>query len=124
MQVKELIRTPVTTCSTKTNVGEARDIMVVKKFSALPVVEIHENEVTLKGIVSYHDLVGVYNDEINVQQVMTANATVVSSDTDVRDAAKIMIEKKIHHLVVVDDGEVKGIISSFDYVRIVANSGV
>ena len=122
MQVKDLIRTPVITCSTKTNVGEARDIMTIKKFSALPVVELHEDQITLKGIISYHDLVGVYNDEINVQQVMTSNATVVSSDTDVKEAAKIMMEQKIHHLVVVDEGDVKGIISSFDYVRIVAEA--
>ena len=121
MKVKDLIRRPVTTCSTSTNVGEARDLMAVKKFSALPVVELHDDKVTLKGIVSQQDLVGVYNDEINVQQVMTSNVTTVSSDKKVKKAARVMIKNKIHHLVVVDDDEIKGIISSFDFVKIVAD---
>lgn len=122
MIVKELVRTPVITCSTETNVGEARDIMVVKKFSAIPVVELHEDNVTLKGIVTYQDLVGVYEDGINIQQVMTSSITKVSSETHVKDAAQIMVDKKIHHLVVMDNEEIKGIISSFDFVRVVAKS--
>ena len=120
MTVKDLIVTPVTTCSITTNVGEARDLMTVKKFSALPVVEIEGEKVTLKGIVSYFDLSGVYDDRINIQQVMTSNAEVISINATVREAAQLMVRKKIHHLVAMEEDEIAGIVSSFDFVKVVA----
>ncbi len=122
MLVKELIVSPVTTCSVTTNVGEARDLMTIKKFSALPVVKVDNGSVILKGIVSYFDLSGVYDDRINIQQVMTSNAEVISIDATVQEAAQLMLQKKIHHLVAVDGNEIYGIISSFDFVKVVARS--
>ena len=122
MKVKDLIRTPVTTCSTNTNVGQARDLMTIKKFSALPVVELEGEGVTLKGIVSFHDLVGIYDDGINIQQAMTATVKTIDSNASIREAADLMLDQRIHHLVVVDDGQIKGIISSFDFLRLVVNS--
>ena len=53
MKVKDLIKSPVTTCTTSADVGEVRDLMSVKRFSAMPVVELDEEKATLKGIVSY-----------------------------------------------------------------------
>ncbi len=121
MKVKDLIVPPVTTCTLTADLWEVRDLMNVKKISAIPVVEIHGSTVKLRGIVTHYDLVGVVDDNVSIQQVMTTTVTVVSSDTSVKDAAKLMIEKKTHHLVVKDE-EVKGIISSFDFVKIVAES--
>ena len=120
MKVKDLIKSPVTTCTTSADVGEVRDLMSVKKFSAMPVVELDEDKATLKGIVSYHDLAGVQDDDINVQQVMTYTVNVIDYDATINEAARIMMDKHIHHLVVMREGQIAGIISSFDFVRVVA----
>ena len=124
MQVKDLIRSPVTTCSVNTNIGEARDLMLVKKFSALPVVEISGTEVRLKGIVSHLDLVGVIDDQANIQQVMSSKITSISPEASIKEAASLMLSKRLHHLVVMDDDQIKGIISSFDFLKIIADSKV
>lgn len=119
MQVKDIIVTPVTSCSDKTDVAAARELMRFKKFSALPVVKLEEGKAKILGIISFADLAGVYDDNINVQQIMTTNVYSVHPEATIREAAQIMVEKGIHHLVVKDE-HIQGIISSFDFVKIVA----
>ena len=121
MQVKELLRSPVTTCSKDTDVAAARDLMRLKGYSSLPVVKLDDGKAVILGIISYADLVGVYDDNINVQQVMTENVHSVHPEASIKEAAQLMVEKGIHHLVVKDE-RIQGIISSFDFVKIVANN--
>lgn len=122
MQVNDLITLPVTTCTTSMDIGGVRDLMNLKNFSALPVVESREDQFVLKGIVSYQDLAGVYDDNINVQQVMSTEVTTISPNASVQEAALSMISHRIHHLVVVDNEKIVGIISSYDFLKLVADT--
>lgn len=122
MTVKDLIKPPVTTCTIKTGVAGARDLMTLKKISALPVVEVKGEDITLRGIVSFADLAGVYDDNINIQQVMTHDVTVIPLETTVQEAASIMFENRIHHLVVMNGDKITGIVSSLDFVKLVADN--
>ena len=122
MKVKEIIVTPVTTCSDKTDVAAARELMRFKKFSALPVVRVDEGKVKILGILSYADLAGVYDDNINVQQIMSTDVKSINPEASIQEAAQLMVDEGIHHLVVKDD-HIQGIISSFDFVKYVAKQG-
>ena len=122
MTIQDLINPPVTTCTINTDIAGARDLMTLKKISALPVVETDGEQIKLRGIVSFFDLAGVYDDTINIQQVMTQDVQVIPLLTSVQEAASIMIEKRIHHLVVMDGERIAGIVSSLDFVKIVAES--
>lgn len=122
MQVNDLITLPVTTCTTSMDIGGVRDLMNLKNFSALPVVESKEDQIVLKGIVTYQDLAGVYDDNINVQQVMSTEVTTVAPTASVQEAALSMISHRIHHLVVLDDEKIVGIISSYDFLKLVADT--
>lgn len=124
MQVKDIIVTPVTACDINSDIGQVRDLMNQKKISALPVVHIEKDSVKLRGIVSFQDLAGVYDDSINVQQVMTTDVVAVSPEATIQEAARTMIDRKIHHLVVSDKGDIKGIVSSLDFVKLVAESSL
>ncbi len=115
---------PVTTCTLTADVGGIRDLMKQKGISALPVVEVSNGDARIRGIVSYFDLAGVYDDNVNIQQVMTPNVAVVSADYSAEEAAKVMLDKQIHHLVVIDKGEIVGMVSSMDFVRLVAGKKV
>ena len=122
MQVKELIVTPVASCLTSTDVGSARDLMTLKKISALPVVDVVDDQAKLKGIVSIFDLAGVYDDTINIKQVMSKDIHAIAPDASIQEAAEMMIEHKIHHLIAMEGEKIVGIISSFDFVKLVADS--
>lgn len=60
-------------------------------------------------------------DEIFVAQLMTSDLETVTPDTLVEDAAERMLERGIGSLIVVDDsGALAGILTSTDFVQIVA----
>lgn len=59
-------------------------------------------------------------DDIFVARLMSADPITVTPDTLVEEAANVMLEHDIGSVVVVDDGEVEGILTSTDFVKIVA----
>lgn len=120
MKVRDIINTPVTTITTDSDVATARDLMNMKKISVLPVVEVDVDTVEVEGIISQQDLNGVYDDNIQLSQIMTTKIYAVDPDLSVQRAAEIMLDKKIHHLIVMEDDDLIGIISSMDMVKIVA----
>ena len=62
--------------------------------------------------------------ERTVAEAMTPSVWSVTSDTPVRDAARVMLDNRIHRVLVVDAGRLIGIVSSSDIVRAVADKGL
>ncbi|WP_280537324.1 CBS domain-containing protein [Halopenitus sp. POP-27] len=62
-------------------------------------------------------------DDILVGRVMTSEAITVHPDTFVEEAASLLLENDIGSLIVVDDdGRLEGILTTTDFVHIVAAS--
>jgi CBS domain-containing protein len=61
-------------------------------------------------------------DKLQVSKVMTKAPATVQSGTPIRDAAKLMVEKKIGCLPVVDNGKLTGIVTEIDMLRLLADS--
>ena len=73
----------------------------------------------LVGIFTERDVLrlagaGAHLDEVKVADVMTRTPATISPDDDVFDAARVMGERKIRHLPVVQDGHVLGIVGIRD----------
>ena len=51
---------------------------------------------------------------------MATMVHVVHKNSSAQAAAKMMLRHEVHHIVVMDDGEIIGIISSLDFVKLVA----
>ena len=98
-------------------VSQVRDLMTQRKIHAVPVVG-HDHEIA--GIVTSTDLVPGLDPDTPVSEVMTAAVHTVSPNGDARDAARMMLEHRIHHLVVTHKKRTVGIISSYDLLRVVA----
>ena len=56
-------------------------------------------------------------DMLTIPQVMTSKPKTVSSDTIIRDLAEIFAKEDFHALPVVDNGELKGIVTTTDVVK-------
>ena len=82
----------------------------------------------LVGVITLRDIVRAALAEPDITQVqvknyMTTQPWVVSPDSSVTDIAARMINHNIEHVPVVQDGEVVGIVSSFDLVAYLALQG-
>ena len=56
-------------------------------------------------------------DMLTISQVMTSKPQTVSSDTIIRDLAEIFVKEDFHALPVVDNGQLKGIVTTTDVVK-------
>lgn len=54
---------------------------------------------------------------LSISQVMTSKPKTVSSDTIIRDLAEIFVKEEFHALPVVDNGELKGIVTTTDVMK-------
>ncbi len=72
------------------------------------------------GMVTRTDLLR-NPEEDQIAMLMTRNPHVVKPDDPLVDAARILVEKRIRRLPVVEDGRLVGIVSVADIVRIVAS---
>jgi len=56
-------------------------------------------------------------DMLTISQVMTSKPKTVSSNTIIRDLAEIFVKEDFHALPVVDNGQLKGIVTTTDVVK-------
>ncbi|MBW7890546.1 MAG: CBS domain-containing protein [Chitinophagaceae bacterium] len=56
-------------------------------------------------------------DMLTIPQVMTANVRSVTSNTSIKEVAEIFSSAEYHSLPVVDDGELKGIVTTTDVIK-------
>jgi CBS domain-containing protein len=60
--------------------------------------------------------------EYKVEDIMTPAAFSVDSDMTVSDLARFLLDRRIHRALVVDRGQLTGIVTSFDVLRAAADS--
>jgi CBS domain-containing protein len=100
-------------------VYDAIEIMAEKHAGALMVVSGE----ALVGVVSERDyarkviLEGKSSKQTLVKEIMTSPAIFVTPGQTVEDAMRIMTERHIRHLPVVDEGVVVGVVSIGDMVK-------
>src|ERR1700730_8530513 len=116
--------TEIFSVSPDATVFEAVEIMANKNVGALLVVENDK----LVGLISERDytrkvmLRGKKSRETQVHEIMSSDLTVVTSREPVENCLRMMTDKRIRHLPVVDGDTLRGIISIGDLVKcVIAN---
>ncbi|MBQ6512277.1 CBS domain-containing protein [Methanobrevibacter sp.] len=114
MLVKRTMSKNVVSVSVPGNREKVLDLMRKENVAVLPVVK--EDTDILVGVITRSDLIN-NPDEEQIAMLMTRNLVTISPDDDVTDVARVMIENDVRRVPVInDDGELVGIITSFDLV--------
>ncbi|MCP3990282.1 MAG: CBS domain-containing protein [Actinomycetia bacterium] len=94
-------------------VERARSVLLTLGIHALPVME--GNNVV--GIVTSTDLIDEWSEDEVITSVMTPTPTLIGVEATLQEAADVMLAERTHHLMVTDDTEVIGIVSTFDLLE-------
>jgi CBS domain-containing protein len=114
--VQDLMSYPLVTIPLESNISYARELMDRKKISALAVVDI-SNTVEVVGIITSTDVRKISDESALVKDYMNTMIEKVPKRQTAIAAAHRMINEKVHHLIVVDEGKPIGMLSSIDFVR-------
>ncbi|UPT75282.1 MAG: CBS domain-containing protein [Elusimicrobiota bacterium] len=121
MLAKNVMRKPLIGLSPDTTLRKAADLFAKRGISGAPVMTA---EGRLLGMLSRTDLIGKELDSgLTVKQAMTPWVVTLEEDSSVRDAARQMLSKRIHRIVLTRDGEPTGIVTTLDMLRALLRGG-
>ena len=96
----------------------ARDIFRKNRVHHLPIV----HGTKLLGILTTYDIFKMIDsiedyDKILIKDVMTTHVATLEPEDKVGSAAELFLENLFHAVPIVKDGELKGIVTSFDVIK-------
>jgi len=115
MRVGDIMTADVKTVSPSDTFAEAARVLASNRISSVVVKDGDH----VAGIITERDVVravaeGVDPATVSVGDRMTKELATVDRKTDVSDAARLMAERRIRHLPVVDKGSLSGMVSIRD----------
>ena len=128
--VREIMMGSPVTLKPADTLDLANDIIAIGRIRHIPVVD----EGKLVGLLSERDLLGAAATRIfgmttksrsallkstPIKDVMKKNVVTVEPDTPIKDAARVMADKKIGCVPVVSDGGVVGLVTTTNILRYV-----
>ena len=136
LRVRDVMTPEVTTLKRNDKLTLADDIMHLGRIRHLPVLD--DDGQQLVGIVSQRDLfrgalataLGYGQsaqrkllDTLLVKEVMSTDVITTGPSTPLVEAARVLVERKIGCLPVVEGGHLVGILTEGDFVAMVARKG-
>jgi CBS domain-containing membrane protein len=130
LRVADLMTPQPVAITVDADIVTAHDLMAQWHIRHLPVIDAQGRVI---GLVSHRDLAAcsLFADrglpggltrleDVTVASVMSRPVATVAPDSDVGDAARVMLEHKYGCLPVVSDGQLVGILTEADFVRLLA----
>ena len=123
LKVEEFMETDLFTVQKNDLIDLVADMMEWRKVRYMPV---EDNEGMLVGLITSRKLLRFFKDQCSkgpsdatqVHEIMVANPVTIGPDASIRDALRSMRTNKIGCLPVVKQGELIGIITEMDFLRI------
>jgi len=133
--VRSRMTSTVVTVSVDDDVQVAEQLLRLHDVSSVPVMG---RDGDLAGVLSFRDLLAAGHvlgrmlgahtaltlPSACVGELMTPTPIIVAPDSTIRDAAKIMLTRRIHRVYVVDAGNLVGVISTNDLIRLVGEGSI
>jgi CBS domain-containing protein len=123
MKISEIMTSAAVIDQSDDTLAEAARKMWKQQTGSLLVMEGED----LVGILTERDILravasGARMEEVRISEVMTKDVLTVGPQASLREAAKIMADRWIRHLPVVDGGKVVGVLSQRDLAGVLAGA--
>ncbi len=118
--VHEIMTKTVRTVHYDTAIGHLEDLFADQGISGAPLVDDKGDLVgfVTKSDISRFDSTGDDAFFVKVHSIANPKVITVAPDTPIEEAAQKMLDESVHHLVVMEDESIVGILSAFDFVRL------
>ncbi|MFN2353211.1 MAG: CBS domain-containing protein [Desulfopila sp.] len=123
MKAKEILAAKgsrVVTCHEDNSLMEALAIFSANKVGSLIAVDANDK---IKGIIAPRDILLIVLNKLDtirdiyVRDIMSTNLIVATVDDNIDYLQSVMTKNRVRHLPVLDNGELKGLISIGDVVK-------
>ena len=133
LRVKDLMTSPVFSLKENDSLHSARSLMDLQRIRHIPIVTV-DNAFT--GLITHRDILAAtisqlaeldpetqkeIDSGIPIREIMRKDITSVEEDTPLKDAAQTLINHKYGCLPVVNQGELTGILTEADFLRLTIN---
>ena len=118
--ISSIMRHVISPVSMDDTIATVEAMMKAKRISSAPV---YDGDGAILGIITATDLVKLHAtgrdpNQIRAWEICTYRPIEVTPDTPIRKVAELMLEQKIHHVIVMENEVVKGLVSSLDFVKL------
>jgi CBS domain-containing protein len=127
MRAADIMQKNIMAVSPELPIASLEGFLSSEDISGAPV---QDDRGTIVGIVSKTDLVRALSDreendpdvtigeDLTVEDIMTRDVVTVLPDADIKAVAQNMLDGRLHRVLVAKDGEVLGIITTFDLLAL------
>ena len=128
MKAKDLMTPNPKTCAPNHDLLCALRIMKEEDCGIVPIIE-GNGDARVVGVVTDRDIAlflgfkDAKPSEVRIREVMSTNVVSASPEDDLRDVTRKMEEAQVRRVLVVEDGRLRGVISTADVARASSRSG-
>jgi CBS domain-containing protein len=118
--ISSMMAEQATSVDMDATIERVEEALRASNLSAVPVIDSAHRSVV--GLIGARDLVRFHHDKKNAAavrawEICTYKPVEVSPDTPVSEVARLMVERGVHHAVITENKEIRGIVSALDFVR-------
>ena len=118
--IASMMQTQTLSVDMDATLDQVDEALRLNNLSAVPVIERENGAVV--GIISARDLAHFHHEKRNAAavrawEICSYKPVEVDPDASVSDVARLMVGRRIHHVVVTQDKAVIGIVSALDFVK-------
>eukprot|EP00831_Metopus_contortus_P008483 TRINITY_DN13252_c0_g1_i3.p2 TRINITY_DN13252_c0_g1~~TRINITY_DN13252_c0_g1_i3.p2 ORF type:complete len:199 (-),score=32.19 TRINITY_DN13252_c0_g1_i3:206-802(-) len=130
IKVKDLMTSPVFSLKDTDSLQHARELMNLQRIRHIPIVTVDN---IFSGLITHRDILSAtisklagidaetqreIDSGIPIHEIMQTGITSIDPDTSLKEAAQILLNHKYGCLPVVKNGELTGIITEADFLRL------
>ena len=117
--IKDIMVTSLIAVDMQDSMHKVASTLHEHHLSSVPVVDSERQECF--GIISLKDITQLNARKINLQAIRAWEACSykpksVTPDVSIEDVARLMLEHRIHHVIIVENSKLKGFVSTLDII--------